>query len=429
MNLKIETLSTHAGYEPKETQYGPMNIPITLATAFHFGDAKTAAARFALQELGPIYSRLTNPTLDAFEARVAALENGVAAISASSGMAATFYAVANLANAGDNIIIAKKIYASNLLGNTFRRFGIEARLFDADNPNNLESLIDDKTKVIFFETLSNPQISISDHETIVQIANKYGIVTIADNTVATPILFRPLEHGIDVSLHSASKYMSGNGASIAGVLVSNKNLNKKLVGNIRYPYFNEPDSSYHGLIFASIAEYFDIFTLSIRVGLLRDIGATLSPFGAWQLINSIESLPIRIRAHSDNALKIAEWLEKQDAIKFVNYPGLKSSPMNPYIKKYFEDGKASGLLSFDVGDRAVAEKIVNATNIFAIVVNIGDTKSIITHPASTTHSQLSKSELDKIGITPGLIRLSVGLENASDLIEDLAQAFKKAGLK
>lgn len=423
--MQKETLATHFGYNSKEG-FGSMAVPIYQTTAYDFGSCETAANRFALKELGQIYSRLTNPTLDVFEARVAALEAGRAAISTSSGQAAAFFAIANLAEAGDNIIISNKIYggSTTLLTHTIKRFGIEARVFDSDTAEDLESLIDANTKAIFFETLSNPQIAIPNLEKIVEVANKYNIVTVADNTVATPVLFNPLLKGVDIVTHSASKYMSGQGLSIAGVVVSSEGLNDKLVGNDRYEHFNTPDESYHGLVYADIASVFDIFTLRIRLTLLRDIGATLSPFNAWQLIQGLETLSIRVKEHSKNALEVAKFLEYHPKVKSVNYPGLESSPLNQYVKANFTGGLASGLLSFDVGDKETAASILNKVKIFSVVVNIGDSKSIITHPASTTHQQLSDEELKATGIGGGLIRLSIGLENAKDLISDLEEAMK-----
>ncbi|AGZ81776.1 O-acetylhomoserine aminocarboxypropyltransferase/cysteine synthase family protein [Campylobacter fetus] len=423
--MQKETLATHFGYNSKDG-HGTMAVPIYQSTAYDFGSCETAANRFALKELGQIYSRLTNPTLDVFEARIAALEGAKAAISTSSGQAAIFYSIANLAEAGDNIIVAQKIYggATTLLTHTIKRFGIKAKIFDSDSADDLEALIDDKTKAIFFETLSNPQIAISNVEKIVQIANRHNIVTVADNTVATPILFNPLKKGVDVVVHSASKYISGQGLSVAGAIASRDGLNDKLVSNPRYAHFNTPDESYHGLVYSNLAGMFDLFTLRIRLSLLRDIGATLSAFNAFQLIQGLETLSIRIKEHSKNALKVAEFLEKHPKVKSVNYPGLASSKLNSYVKANFTDGLASGLLSFDVGDAKTAAKILNNVKIFSVVVNIGDSKSIITHPASTTHQQLSKKELEDAGVSEGLIRLSIGLENADDLINDLKEAMQ-----
>lgn len=423
--MQKETLATHYGYDTK-VGTGAMAVPIYQSTAYDFGSAQTAANRFTLKELGPIYSRLTNPTLDVFESRIAALEGGKAGISTSSGQAAIFFAIANLAQAGDNIIVAKKIYggATTLLTHTIKRFGITAKIFDSESVEDLEALIDDNTKAIFFETLSNPQIAIANVEKIVEIADKYGVVTVADNTVATAILFNPIKKGVDVVVHSASKYISGQGLSVAGAIVAGEQLNKKLVSNKRYDHFNTADESYHGLVYADLAGAFDIYTLRIRLSLLRDIGATLSAFNAWQLIQGLETLSIRVKEHSKNALKVAEFLESHPKVKSVNYPGLKSSKLNEYVKANFTDGLASGLLSFEVADFETATSVLDNVKIFSVVVNIGDSKSIITHPASTTHQQLPANELAAAGISPGLIRLSIGLENADDLINDLKEALK-----
>ena len=421
MNKK--TLALHYGYE--KDSFKTMAVPIYQTTAYDFETAEHAANLFALKELGPIYTRLNNPTTEVLEKRVAALENGAAAIATSSGQAAIFYAITNLAEAGDNIIVAKKIYggSTTLLTHTLKRFGIEAKIFDSDMADDLEELIDDKTKAIFFESLSNPHITIANIEKIVEVANRYNIVTVCDNTVATPILFNPLAKGVDVVVHSLSKYINGQGTAIGGIVVENSNLNKKLINNERYKHFNEPDESYHGLVYADLP--FPIFTLRIRLSLIRDIGAAPAPFNSWLHIQGLETLAIRIKEHSKNALEIAKFLESHPKILKVNYPGLKSDANYKKAQKYFYDGLSSGLLSFDVGDFEYAKKILNSTKIFSVVVNIGDSKSIITHPASTTHQQLSKKELEKTGVTLGLIRLSVGLEDFKDLIEDLDRAMKE----
>ncbi len=415
--MKKESLAIHYGYDQEGV--GAMAVPLYQTTAYDFKTAKTAANRFALKELGPIYTRLNNPTTEILESRIAAVENGAAAIATSSGQAAIFYAIANLAEAGDNIIVAEKIYggATTLLTHTLKRFGISAKIFDSDSADDLESLIDDKTKAIFYESLSNPHISIANTQKIVEIANKYDIISICDNTVATPILYNPHDHGVDIVVHSASKYITGQGLAIGGLIVERNDLNKKLIDNKRYPQFNEPDESYHGLIYAQLP--FPIFTLRVRLSLIRDIGATLAPFNAWLFIQGLETLAIRMKQHSQNALKIAEFLESHPKIKKVNYPGLKSSPYYERAQKEFKNGYASGLLSFDVGSFELAEHILNNTKIFSVVVNIGDTKSIITHPASTTHMQVPPKDLEKSGVTPGLVRLSVGLEDVDDLIDDL----------
>ncbi|WP_415407596.1 O-acetylhomoserine aminocarboxypropyltransferase/cysteine synthase family protein [Sulfurovum sp. CS9] len=414
-----QTLAIHAGYE-KDAQ-GTMAVPIYMSTAYEFRDTEHAANLFALKELGNIYTRLMNPTTDVFEKRFAALEGGVAAIGTASGMAAIFYAIANVAEAGDNIIVAKQVYGgtTTLTGHTIKRFGIETRYFDVRNPSEIEALVDDKTKIILFESITNPSIDVADFDAIVAIANKHNILTCVDNTVATPMLCKPLELGCDLSVHSASKYTTGQGLAIGGVIVERHNLVEKIKGNTRYSHFNEPDESYHGLVYSDLP--LPLFTLRVRLALLRDLGAAPSPFNSWLYIQGLETLPLRMRQHSSSALAIAEFLEAHPKVGKVNYPGLKSDANYELGQKYFKGGH-SGLLSFEVVDKETAQKIADGTDIFSLVVNIGDSKSIITHPASTTHQQLSAGELIEAGVPGGLVRLSVGLEDTQDLIDDLAKA-------
>ncbi len=418
--MQEQTLAIHAGYD-KDTQ-GTMAVPIYQSTAYQFRDTEHAANLFALKELGNIYTRLMNPTTDVFEKRFAALEGGVAAIGTSSGMAAIFYAIANVAEAGDNIIVAKQVYGgtTTLTGHTIKRFGIETRYFDVRNPDEIEVLIDERTKIILFESITNPSIDVADFDAIVAIANKHGILTCVDNTVATPILCKPFEYGVDLSVHSASKYTTGQGLAIGGVIVERHNLVEKIKGNARYAHFNEPDESYHGLVYVDVP--LPVFTLRVRLALLRDLGGAPAPFNSWLYIQGLETLPLRMKQHSASALAIAEFLEAHPKVSRVNYPGLKSSPHYPLVEKYFKEGMASGLLSFEVESKEEAQRIADATDIFAVVVNIGDSKSIITHPASTTHQQLSAQELIDAGVPGGLVRLSVGLEDTQDLIDDLAKA-------
>jgi len=418
--MNKETVAIHHGYT-KDTQ-GTTAVPIYQTTAYAFESAKQASDRFTLQDLGNIYTRLTNPTTAVLEARLAALEGGVSAIATSSGQAAIFYAISNLIEAGDNIIISDKIYGGSvtLFKHTFKRFGLEARVFNLDDPSSIEPLIDDKTKAIFFESLSNPQIAVADIEAISTIAKKHGIISICDNTVATPYLVNPIAHGSDIVVHSCSKYISGQGLALGGAIIDRDGLLEFFKGNPRYKHFFTPDESYQGLVYTDLP--FPPFNLRIRLSLLRDIGATPSPFNSWSLIQSLETLSLRIEKHSANALKIAQFLESHPKVSNLNYPALKSNRYNSLSKKYFKDGLCSGLLSFEVADKETAWKILDTTKLFSIVVNIGDSKSIITHPSSTTHQQIPLDEQVKIGISQGLIRLSIGLENADDLIEDLKQA-------
>ncbi len=415
-----QTLAIHAGYD--KDAMGTMAVPIYQTTAYEFRDTEHAANLFALKELGNIYTRLMNPTTDVFEKRFAALEGGVAAIGTASGMAAIFYAIANVAEAGDNIIVAKQVYGgtTTLTGHTIKRFGIETRYFDVRNPDEIEALVDDKTKIIIFESITNPSIDVADIDAIVEIAQKHNIITCVDNTVGTPVLCKPLAHGVDLTVHSTSKYTTGQGLALGGIIVERENLVEKIKGNPRYEHFNTPDESYHGLVYSDLP--LPLFTLRVRLALLRDLGGAPSPFNSWLHIQGLETLPLRMKQHSSSALAIAEFLETHPKVKKVNYPGLKSSKQHALAQKYFKEGMASGLLSFEVESKEEAQAIADATEIFSVVVNIGDSKSIITHPASTTHQQLSDKELIEAGIPGGLVRLSVGLEDTQDLIEDLKKA-------
>jgi len=418
--MNKETIAIHHGYE-KDTQ-GTTAVPIYQTTAYAFQSAKQASDRFTLQDLGNIYTRLTNPTTAVLEARLAELEGGASALATSSGQAAIFYAVTNLIEAGDNIIISDKIYGGSvtLFKHTLKRFGLEARVFNLDDPSSIEPLVDDKTKAIFFESLSNPQIAVADIEAISEVAKKHGIISICDNTVATPYLVNPIAHGTDIVVHSCSKYISGQGLALGGAIIDRDGLLEFFKDNPRYSHFFTPDESYHGLVYTDLP--FPPFNLRIRLALLRDIGATPSPFNSWSLIQSLETLSLRIEKHSNNTLKVAKFLEFHPKVSNLNYPGLENNQYNSLSKKYFKDGLCSGLLSFEVANKDTAWKILDNTKIFSIVVNIGDSKSIITHPSSTTHQQIPLDEQAKIGISQGLIRLSIGLEDADDLIEDLKLA-------
>ncbi len=420
--MEFQTEALHAGYE-KDAQ-GTMAVPIYMTTAYEFRDVEHAANLFALKELGNIYTRLNNPTTDVFEKRFATLEGGEAALATSSGMSAIFYAIANAAEAGDNIVCAAQLYGGSLTlsAQTLKRFGIEARFFDVHKPEQMEALIDAKSKVIFFESLTNPSIDVADIAAIAAIANKHDILSVVDNTVATPALCRPFAHGVDIVVHSASKYTTGQGLAIGGILVERKGLVDKLKGNDRYAHFNEPDASYHGLVYTDVP--LPPFTLRARLSLLRDLGAVVSPFNSWLFIQGMETLALRMKEHSANALAIAEFLEGHPKVSRVNYPGLPSNANYANAQLYFDEGRASGLLSFELKSADEATKVVDATKLYSLVVNIGDSKSIITHPASTTHQQLTSEELDACGVPAGLIRISAGLESSADLIEDLRQALE-----
>ncbi|EPW1159921.1 O-acetylhomoserine aminocarboxypropyltransferase/cysteine synthase [Campylobacter jejuni] len=422
MNFNKETLALHGAYN-FDTQRS-ISVPIYQNTAYNFENLDQAAARFNLQELGNIYSRIGNPTSDVLGQRLANVEGGPFGIPVSSGMAACFYALVNLASSGDNVAYSNKIYGGTqtLISHTLKNFGIEAREFDIDDLDSLEKVIDQNTKAIFFESLSNPQIAIADIEKITQIAKKHKIVSICDNTVATPFLLQPFKHGVDIIVHSLSKYVSGQGSALGGALIERKDLNDLLKNNDRYKTFNTPDPSYHGLNLNTLD--LPIFSIRIIITWLRDLGASLAPQNAWLLLQGLETLAVRIEKHSQNAEKVANFLNSHPDIKGVNYPTLASNAYHNLFKKYFDKKLASGLLSFEARDYEHARRICDKTQLFLLAANLGDSKSLIIHPASTTHSQLSEEELQKAGITKATIRLSIGLENSDDLIADLKQAIE-----
>lgn len=420
--MQNETIAVHGGYNKKEG-YGSMSVPIAQTTAYAFRDSEHAANLFALKELGPIYTRLTNPTTDVLEQRFAQLEGGAAAICVASGQSAIFYAIANVAQAGENILISDKLYggAVTLLTHTIKRFGITAKVFRSEDASDLEEQIDNKTKAIFFESLSNPQIAIADIEKIVEIAKRKSVLTICDNTVASAALFNPIKWGVDVVVHSTSKYTNGQGTTIGGIIIERDGLADFFKANAsKYTEFTEPDASYHGLVYTDVP--LPNFCLRVRLALLRDIGAAQSPHNSWLLLQTIETLALRVDRHSDNALEVAKFLESNPKVKSVNYPGLESNPEYTKAQKYFKDGKASGLISFEVESYEAAKAVIDSAKLFSVVVNIGDSKSLIVHPASTTHSQMNEQELASAGINATTVRLSIGLENPVDLIEDLNQA-------
>ncbi|EOH5626503.1 aminotransferase class I/II-fold pyridoxal phosphate-dependent enzyme [Campylobacter coli] len=422
MNFNKETLALHGAYN-FDTQRS-ISVPIYQNTAYNFENLDQAAARFNLQELGNIYSRIGNPTSDVLGQRLANVEGGAFGIPVSSGMAACFYALVNLASSGDNVAYSNKIYGGTqtLISHTLKNFGIEAREFDIDDLDSLEKVIDQNTKAIFFESLSNPQIAIADIEKITQIAKKHKIATICDNTVATPFLLQPFKHGVDIIVHSLSKYVSGQGSALGGALIERKDLNDLLKNNDRYKTFNTPDPSYHGLNLNTLD--LPIFSIRIIITWLRDLGASLAPQNAWLLLQGLETLAVRIEKYSQNAEKVANFLNSHPDIKGVNYPTLASNAYHNLFKKYFDKNFASGLLSFEARDYEHARRICDKTQLFLLAANLGDSKSLIIHPASTTHSQLSEEELQKAGIKKTTVRLSIGLENSDDLIADLKQAIE-----
>jgi len=418
--MKDATIALHYGYD-KDTQKS-MHVPIYMTTAYEYENVEHAANLFALEEEGNIYTRIGNPTTRVFEKRIAALERGIDALATASGMAAIFYSISNLTTSGDNILISKKLYGGSitLSTQTLKQFNITAKYFDPQNPKELEALIDDKTKLILFESIANPALTVADFDGIVEIANKYNIVSVCDNTMASPYGVKPIDLGVDVVVHSASKYIVGNGSAIAGCIIEAKHLKEKLKTN-RYKQFNTPDESYHGLVYTQ--KFDNPFIARARLALLRDYGAVISPFNSWLLINGLETLHLRIKAHSDNALAIAKFLKERNEVKKVNYPLLPGDENYNLAKKYLK--YAGAIISFELDSFEKAKEFVSNLKIFSLVTNIADSKSLVTHPASTTHQQLSKDELIQAGVPEGLIRISVGIEDVEDLIEDLREAFEK----
>jgi O-acetylhomoserine (thiol)-lyase len=422
-NYKFETLQQHAGQVPDPTT-GARAVPIYQTTSYVFKDTQQGEDRFALRDPGYIYSRLTNPTQDVLEKRIAALEGGTAGLATASGAAAIAYCIINIAGIGDEIIAAPTLYGGTveLFTETFKRFGIKTNFANPDDPADFERQINDKTKAIYLESLGNPAINIPDFEAIATIAHKNGLPVIVDNTFATPYLFRPLEHGADIVVHSATKFIGGHGTTLGGIIVENGKFD--WAGSGRFPEIAAPDASYNGINFAK-----DVpgagFVTRIRAKSLRDLGACISPFNAWLLIQGTETLSLRIERHVANAEKVAAFLENHPKVSKVNYPSLPSSPYYKLAKKYFPKGTGS-IFSFELKDGyTAARKFIDSAKIFSDLANVGDSKSLLVHPASTTHQQLTKEQLKACGITPGLVRISIGLENAEDLLHDVEQALNQ----
>ncbi len=418
---KFETLQLHAGHTVDPT--GSRAVPIYQTTSFVFKDAEQAAARFALQEPGGIYSRLGNPTNDVLEARVAQLEGGAGAVAVASGSAAVNYAITNVADTGDNIVAASTLYGGtyNLFTATLPRFGITTKFVNPDNLDEFEAAIDDNTKAVYIEVIGNPGINLVDVEAVADIAHKHGIILIVDNTFASPYLFRPFEHGADVVVHSATKYLGGHGTTIAGVVVESGKFDYKASG--KYPGFTEGDEHYNGLVYADLPIP---FTVKVRAQLLRDTGATLTPLAAWQILQGIETLSLRVERHVENARKITDFLSTHPKVAWVNYPELPGNKYKDLANKYFPKG-VGAVFTFGIkGGKEAGVKFVDALEIFSNLANVADAKSLVIHPASTTHAQLDEAAQKAAGVTPDMIRLSVGLENIDDLIDDLSQALDKA---
>ena len=420
----LATIAVHGGQIPDPTT-GARAVPIYQTTSFVFQDADHAARLFGLQEFGNIYTRIMNPTTDVFEKRIAALEGGAAALALASGQAAETLAITNLASAGDEIVSTTSLYGGtyNLFHYTLPRYGIQVRFADADDFARVRAAINDKTKAIYTETLGNPKLDIADIETLAAIAHEHGLPLIIDNTSATPALTRPIEWGADIVVESATKYIGGHGTSIGGIIVDAGKFDWKASG--RFPDFSSPDPSYHGL---SYTEAFGplAFILKARVQGLRDTGAALSPFNAFLFLQGVETLHLRMERHSSNALGVAQFLEQHPGVDWVNYPGLASSRYAARAKKYLPNGQ-SGLVTFGIkGGYESGKRFINSLKLFSLLANIGDAKSLVIHPASTTHQQLTPEEQHTTGTTPDLVRLSVGIEDLRDILADLGQAIEAA---
>jgi O-acetylhomoserine (thiol)-lyase len=419
---RIETLAVHAGQEIDPTT-GSRAVPIYQTTSYGFRDADHAANLFALREFGNIYTRIMNPTTDVFEKRVAALEGGAAALATASGQAAITYAILNIAGAGDEIVSASSLYGGtyNLFAITLPKIGITVKFVNPDDPENFRRAITDKTKALYAETIGNPRGDVLDIEAVARIAHEHGIPLIVDNTLPSPYLCRPIEHGADIVVHSATKFIGGHGTSIGGVIVDGGRFDWKASG--KFPGLTEPDPSYHGVVYTDAVGPI-AYIIKARVQLLRDMGASLSPFNAFLLLQGLETLHLRMERHSANALAVAKFLESHEAVEWVNYPGLESHPSYQLARKYMPGGQ-SAILTFGIkGGVEAGRKVIDNVKLFSHLANVGDSKSLIIHPASTTHSQLEGEELLSTGVTPGMIRLSVGTEHIDDIIADLEQAIR-----
>ena len=420
---RFETLQVQAGQENPDPVTDARAVPIYASTSFVFHNSQHAADRFGLKDAGNIYGRLTNPTQSVFEERIAALEGGTAALGVSSGAAAINYTIQALAKSGEHIVASKTIYGGtyNLLAHTLPlTSGITATFVDPDEENSFENAIQPNTKALYIETLGNPNSNIIDIEEVAKIAHKHGIPLVVDSTFATPYLVRPIEYGADIVVHSATKFIGGHGTAIGGVIIDGGTFDWKASG--RYPWISEPNPSYHGISFADAAGS-AAFATYIRAILLRDTGSTVSPFHAFMFLQGLETLSLRVERHVSNALKIVDYLNKHPQVEAVHHPSLESEPSHKLYKKYFPNGGGS-IFTFEIkGDDKTAQKFIDNLRIFSLLANVADVKSLVIHPASTTHSQLSEAELADQGIKPNTIRLSVGIENIDDLIEALDDAF------
>mgnify|MGYP000757247050 FL=1 len=422
--LHFETLQLHVGQEQADPATDARAVPIYQTTSYVFHNADDAAARFGLQAPGNIYGRLTNSTQGVFEERVAALEGGIAGLAVASGAAAISYAFENITRAGDHIVAAKTIYGGsyNLLAHTLPAYGITTTFVDPENLDNFEQAIQENTKAVFIETLGNPNCNIIDIDAVADIAHRHRIPLIIDNTFGTPYLIRPIEHGADIVVHSATKFIGGHGTSLGGVIVDSGKFDWKASG--KFPQLTQPDASYHGICFTDAAGA-AAYVTRIRATLLRDTGATISPFNAFILLQGLETLSLRVERHVENALKVVNFLNNHPKVKKVNHPSLPDHPDHALYQRYFPNG-AGSIFTFEVkGGQEEAHRFIDSLEIFSLLANVADVKSLVIHPASTTHSQLNAQELAEQEIYPGTVRLSIGTEHINDLIADLDQALAK----
>lgn len=423
-NFKFETLQLHVGQEQADPTTDARAVPIYQTSSYVFRNCDHAAARFGLSDAGNIYGRLTNPTEDVFEKCIAALEGGVAALAVASGAAAVTYTILNLAQNGDNIVSAKNIYGGsfNLFEHTLPQYGIDTKFVDIFNEEQVESAINEKTKALYIETLGNPNSDVVDIESVAKIAHKHKIPLVVDNTFATPYLVRPIEYGADIVVHSATKFIGGHGTSIGGVIVDGGNFDWEASG--KFDSLTKPNPSYHGISFTQACGT-AAFVTKVRAILLRDTGATVSPFNAFLFLQGLETLSLRVERHSYNALKVVEYLNNHPQVESVSHPSVSTDPKQQELyKKYFPNGGGS-IFTFDIkGDAQKAKDFIDNLELFSLLANVADVKSLVIHPATTTHSQCTEEELLDQGIRPNTIRLSIGCENIDDIIQDLDEAFK-----
>lgn len=420
-NYHFETLQVHAGQTVDET--GSRAVPIYQTTSYVFKNAKEAADRFALKEPGNIYTRLTNPTTAVVDKRVAALEHGTAGVTLATGSAAITAAILNIAGEGDEIVAASTLYGGtyDLFAVTLPKLGVTTHFVNPDDPANFEAPINEHTKALYVESIGNPQINLVDFEAIAKIAHAHGILLIVDNTFGTPYLVNPLDHGADIVIHSATKFIGGHGTTMGGVIVENGKFDYQASG--KYPGFTEPNDQYNGLVFADLKGA--AFTTKVRAETLRDLGASISPFNSFLLLQGLESLSLRVERHVANTRKIVEFLNNHPKVAWINYPELADSPYKPLADKYFPHGVGSIFTLGLKGGEEAGKQLISNLHLFSLLANVADAKSLIIHPASTTHAQLNEEQLKAAGVTPDLIRVSVGIENVDDLIADLDQALAK----